>query len=121
MKPLPLFARSLFKASFSNNFEAFPGPPRLPAMPAKRVGFAAGLKAQGPTTKAGRTGDRMLVACARSWGSGRWVFEGWSAAAIATIVLGKYLLLSRPNCFTGFSRACSVQELLLRHRCGNCS
>eukprot|EP00438_Fugacium_kawagutii_P012018 Skav218160 [mRNA] locus=scaffold5213:3018:4198:+ [translate_table: standard] len=69
-----LFARSL-PSIFQQQLQDSLRPAKF-AMPAKRVSFAAGLKAQGPMMKAGRTGDRMLIACARSWGSGRWVFEG---------------------------------------------
>ena len=49
-------------------------------MPGKRISFAAGLKAQGPTRKTARSGAGggagPLVACARRWGSAHWVFEG---------------------------------------------
>lgn len=49
---------------------------RFGAMPGKRLSFAAGLKAQGPTKAPRSQVGRALVACVREWGSAAWVFAG---------------------------------------------
>jgi len=66
-------------------------------MPGKRVSIAAGLKAQGPMRKAGRTGEGSgpLVASARRWGSAHWVFEGWCAHRF---FFGHALFYDMPAC-----------------------